>query len=139
MPAQPASVPAFPVPLERFVRLFNAGEYWESHEELEAAWRAGRSEFYHGLILYASAFVHAGRGNPHGVWSQLAKADALLRDYRPRYLGVDVDLLFAGGRAARYALQAGERPEAPVLTLSLARVRGSEPELPGGMAGPPGG
>ena len=89
-----------------------------------------------GLALEPAAFLDAFAGWPRGLYQG---ADALLRDYRPRYLGVDVDLLFAAGRAARYALQAGERPEAPVLTLSLARVRGSEPELPGGMAGPPGG
>jgi predicted metal-dependent hydrolase len=135
VPAEPAAVPGFPVVLERFVRLFNAGEYWESHEELEGAWRVGRSAFYHGLILYASAFVHVTRGNAHGVWAQLAKADALLRPYRPAYLGMDVDLLFAAGRAARNALQAGERPVAPVLVLSAARLRGTEPELRDGAAG----
>jgi predicted metal-dependent hydrolase len=135
VPAEPAAVPAFPVALERFVRLFNAAEYWESHEELEGAWRVGRSEFYHGLILYASAFVHVTRGNAHGVWAQLAKAEVLLRPYRPAYLGVDVDLLFAAARAARNALQAGEKPVAPVLVLSAARLRGTEPELLGGAAG----
>jgi hypothetical protein len=48
-----------PEPLVDFVARFNAREFWESHEVLEIPWRTGRSEFYHGLILYASAFVHA--------------------------------------------------------------------------------
>jgi predicted metal-dependent hydrolase len=115
--------------LERFVARFNQGAYWESHEVLEAAWRENPSPFYQGLILFASAFVHVLRGNAHGVRAQLAKADALLRDHAPAYLGVDVSALLAAGDRAREALAAGHRPEPPVLSLAAHRVRGNEPEL----------
>ena len=42
-----------PQALHRFLELFNAREYWESHEVLEGPWREGGSDFYQGLILYA--------------------------------------------------------------------------------------
>ncbi len=56
----------FPTALEAFVELFNQEAFWESHEVLEGPWRETRSDFYHGLILYASAFVHVQRGIPTG-------------------------------------------------------------------------
>src|SRR4051812_10898683 len=81
--------------LDRFVELFNRREYWESHELLEAYWRENHSRFYKGLILYASAFVHAQRGNAHGVVAQLRKAERDLSSYRPSESGVDVEALLA--------------------------------------------
>jgi predicted metal-dependent hydrolase len=118
-----------PPALERFVALFNQGAFWESHEVLEGPWRATGSPFYQGLILLASAFVHAGRGNAHGVRAQLAKAERRLRPYAPAYLGVDVADLLVTADQARGAVARAERPVPPLLTLSPDRLRGDEPEL----------
>jgi len=98
-------------PLADFVRTFNAGRYWEAHEVLEAAWRESKSEFYHGLILYASAMVHVERGNAHGVTAQLGKAVRALAPYRPGHMGVDVEAIFrdAAARAERW-----DRPIPPL-------------------------
>ena len=84
-----------------FVRLFDQGLYWDSHEALEPAWRETRSDFYHGLILLASAYVHRDRGNPHGVGAQLDKAEPLLRRYGPRHMGVNVERLLEQARELR--------------------------------------
>ena len=127
---------AFPAELRRFVALFNRGAFWESHEMLEGAWRATGSPFYQGLILYASAFVHVFRRNPHGVRAQLAKAEARLATYRPAYLGVDVDALFEAADAARRALDRGDVPRAPRLKLDPARRSGTEAELGPRLEGP---
>ena len=127
-----------PQALHRFLELFNAREYWESHEVLEGPWREGGSDFYQGLILYASAFVHAQRGNAHGVSAQLDKAERKLAGYRPCYLGVDVDALLA--HAARCREIVDRRPDedprswlgvddVPPLELDIRLVRGDEPEL----------
>lgn len=82
-----------PPELAEFFRLFDQGLFWESHEALETAWRETRSDFYHGLILLASAFVHRDRGNRHGIRAQLDKAEPLLEKFRPGYQGVDVERL----------------------------------------------
>src|SRR5690606_41977082 len=91
----------FPGAYLRFIQLFNAGKYWESHEVLESPWRENRSRFYRGIIIYASAFVHAQRGNPRGVRKQLLKARRYLEAYRPHYLGIDVDRLQIGRASCR--------------------------------------
>lgn len=131
-----------PPPLVRFADLVNRGEYWESHEVLEGAWRRTGSPFYQGLILYASAFVHARRGTPHGIVAQLDKAEAALAGYAPAYLGVDVAALLRHARDTRRRVEArrsrggadggtawGEVVEWPCLELDAGRVRGDEPEL----------
>jgi predicted metal-dependent hydrolase len=115
--------------LETFVELFNRGAFWESHEVLEAPWRVVHSDFLQGLILFASAYVHVQRGNPHGIHAQLAKAAERLRPYAPTYLGVDVRGVLAAAAEAEQSLSRGMTPVAPVLTLTPSHVRGDESEL----------
>jgi predicted metal-dependent hydrolase len=129
----------FPAAYRAFIALFNRGAYWDSHEALEAAWRDTGSDFYQGLILLASAFVHVGRGNAHGVRAQLAKAEARLRPFRPAYLGLDVDAVLAACAAGRAALMRGAWPAALRLALDPGLVRGDEPEGRGPLEPPPAG
>jgi len=128
----------FPTALETFVELFNEEAFWESHEVLEVPWRQNGSDFYHGLILYASAFVHLQRGNPHGVAAQLTKAERFLQKFHPTYLGIDVEALLSHARVCRKVVQ--ENPDAiaglwpenihpPTIRLRNDHVSGSEPEL----------
>jgi len=53
------------------VALFNGGEFWRAHEELEAIWRSlpegPEARAIQGLIQAAAALVHLRRGNRHGV------------------------------------------------------------------------
>jgi predicted metal-dependent hydrolase len=125
---------AVPGPLRGFAALFNAGSFWESHEVLESPWRSSRSSFYHGLILFASAFVHVQRRNAHGVGAQFRKARKALESSRPAYLGIDVEGLVALCRAGEAAVAAGMTDEAweewsaPQLEISPHRVRGDEIE-----------
>lgn len=127
-----------PRELEAFVRLFNREEFWASHEELEDAWRRTGSDFYQGLILYASAFVHAVRGNAHGIVAQLEKAEERLARYRPAYLGVDVEALLDHGMRCRRIIgetrdltraEWEQRVPFPHLRLRRDLIRGDEPEL----------
>lgn len=131
----------FPQALERFVDLFNREEFWASHEVLEDDWRRVGSDFYQGLIVFASAFVHAVRGNPHGIVAQFDKAEERLARYGPHYLGVDVKALLEHATYCRgIVAEAGDLPRhewekrIPFPRLSLQRelIRGDEPELAGG-------
>ena len=128
-----------PASLDRFVVLFNRGEYWESHEALEDAWRATGSGFYHGLILFASAFVHARRGTRHGILAQLEKTERALEPYRPSHLGVDVEAILEHAARCRERVEPREAPPGgkdwadvvpfPTLSPDPAGIRGDEPEL----------
>jgi hypothetical protein len=129
-----------------FLRLFNAGAFWESHEALEPAWRETGSEFYHGLILFASAFVHVQRGNRHGIAAQLEKAQPFLERRCPHYLGLDVDKMLEHAAVSRHIVAENrEAPDdawevlvpLPRLRYDPARVRGDEPELDHGSAAAP--
>lgn len=124
-----------PPALHNFIELFNASEFWESHEVLEVPWRENRSNFYKGLILYASAFVHLQRGNAKGVRAQLRKTQRHLKPYAPGYLGTDVAGILA--TAARILSAAGTdgadgRLDSllppPPLMIYPALIRGDEGE-----------
>jgi len=129
---------SFPRPLRRFVELFNRREFWNSHEVLEDPWRRRNSDFYQGLILYASAFVHAQRGNRHGILAQLEKTEQRLQPYAPYHLGVDVAAILRHAQRCREIVHS--HPHAsrdswsdlipfPILILEAALLRGDEPEL----------
>ena len=72
------------------VDLFNAGFFWEAHEQWEALWHsAGRkgpiADFLKCLIKLAAAGVKHGEGKPVGVKRHLTRARALLADVRGQY------------------------------------------------------
>lgn len=132
-----------PAPLGDFIALYGEGRFWESHEVLEGPWRESGSDFYQGLILYASAWVHWKRGNAHGVRAQLRKALERLAPYPATYLGLDVEAVREHCRRSRHRVPAGrrgreERKGLPAWTKAVAPlplvvdpelVRGDEAEL----------
>jgi predicted metal-dependent hydrolase len=129
---RPDVMPTPPEALLRFRDLFDRGQYWESHEVLEAEWRRTGSRFYHALILYASAWVHFSRRNRHGVLAQLRKAGPLLESYRPGYLGVDVEAILVDCEILRVNLEEGRFSEVtPRIRSREELFSGKEPELGG--------
>ena len=144
-PTGPADAAAIDPAFARFLELFTRQQFWDSHEALEEAWRENGSEFYHALILYASAFVHVNRGNRHGIAAQLGKAQPLLETRRPHYLGIDVEAMLEHAMVCRHII--AENREAPTeawevliptprLAFDPQRIRGDEPELkPRGTGG----
>jgi hypothetical protein len=55
----------------RATELFNAGRFWDAHEELEVIWRSvpdeSEARVLQGLIQAAAALLHRERDNQHGV------------------------------------------------------------------------
>lgn len=52
------------------LRLFNAGQYFECHEELELAWNEEPGEIrglYQGILQAAVTYLHIRRGNFEGA------------------------------------------------------------------------
>lgn len=132
------SVKRLPQALLEFIHLFNARRFWESHEVLEQPWRRNKSDFYQGLIIFASGYVHAQRGNPVGVRKQMAKVFGKLEKYRPHYMGIDVEAVLRWAADSidfverHRQLRGPELTEAipyPLLRPEVALVRGDEPEL----------
>lgn len=70
--------------LEAGIACFNAGHYWEAHEQWEAVWLLAQEperSLLQGLIQAAAALVHWQRGNRRGLWRNWMKA-------RPRLIAV---------------------------------------------------
>jgi uncharacterized protein len=111
-PAEPASIEeALALGVERW----DAQRYFEAHELLEHAWRAGPDEdrdLWKGVIQVAVAGVHLQRGNRIGARRLLERALARLADLPGTYRGIDVAALRRTADRARSVLDAGGVPTA---------------------------
>ena len=75
------------------IRLFNAGEYFEAHEELEAAWRAEPGairNMYQGILQIAVAYLHISRNNYAGAVKVYGHALKWLDEIPDVCQGVDI-------------------------------------------------
>lgn len=75
--------------------LFNEQRYWECHEVMESIWRKERfpdeKELQQGVILVASALVHAQRNEMIVCFAMVAKALDRLKKWNGKsYLGLDI-------------------------------------------------
>lgn len=75
------------------VRLFNAGEYFECHEELEELWleeRGAVRELYQGVLQIGVALLHRQRGNYKGAISLLQSGLRHIAPFSPLCQQLDV-------------------------------------------------
>jgi predicted metal-dependent hydrolase len=113
--------------LEEVFYLFNRGRYWESHEALEALWRASEGDEKRALqflILVSAAFVHRQKGREQvalGILRRaLGQAEALpaLGNLDLRSLVEQVRGLVEKGTLARPVL----KERAPAQLAAFAEV-----------------
>ena len=77
---------------------FNAGEFFEAHEQLETAWRAEPGsirDLYRGILQAAVVYLHITRGNYNGAVSVYARSQKWLTKWPERCRGVEVARLRA--------------------------------------------
>jgi len=116
--------------LAAFLAAYDAGDHFEAHELLEPAWMGtddpAERDLHQGLIKLAAAFVHAGRGNPHGVRKNLVGARARLADAveAGRAYGIDVTPIVADIDGRLAAAGGGGGPGLALPAISIPR-RGS--------------
>lgn len=75
---------------------FNAGEYFEAHEELEAAWNADPTParaLYQGVLQVAVAYLQIERNNPDGAKKIFLRSRQWLSPLPDSCRGVDVKQL----------------------------------------------
>ena len=78
------------------LRHFNAGEYFEAHEELETAWRAESGEIrglYQGILLAGVTYLHIKRNNYAGAVKVYGRSQRWLNKWPDTCRGVDVGRL----------------------------------------------
>lgn len=115
--------------LQRGIALFNAGDFFEAHEELEAVWlHAAYADrfFLQALIHLAVACHHASQNNPAGAFKQLDKGLRKLAGYLPVCHGIDTRRLYLDAQAWRdhwlegYNRREDMRAWAAIVTVSIA-------------------
>ncbi len=97
------------------LELFNQGEYFEAHEELELAWRAELGpvrELYRGILQIAVAYLHIVRGNYRGARKMFLRSRTWLSPFPDHCRGIDL----AGFRADY------QRVEEALRSLSAERI-----------------
>jgi hypothetical protein len=109
------------------IALFNAGEYFESHEVLEDAWNADESaakELYRAILQIAVAYLQIERRNYRGAVKMFLRVRQWIDPLPDRCRGVDV----AGLRANALEIEAellrlGEERIDQIDTSSFRPVR----------------
>ena len=90
MPDQPSYHPLY----LKGIEYFNECDFFESHEVWEELWsdeQGPSRRYYQGLIQAAVALHHFGNGNIRGARKLNTSCRKYLDDYRPGYLGLDLD------------------------------------------------
>ncbi len=78
------------------LHLFNAGQYFECHEELEQAWREEHEEIrflYQGILQAAVIYLHMRRGNFMGAIKVYKRCIKYLRAWPASCRGINVKKL----------------------------------------------
>ncbi len=91
------------------VEQFNAREYFECHETLEAIWIAEPGPIrtlYKGILQVGVGCLHLLRGNYRGATIKLQSGADYLEPFVPRCMGVEVARLIADARRLRAELVA---------------------------------
>lgn len=78
------------------ILLINKGEYFEAHEELEAAWKEETGtirELYQGILQAAVTYLHITRGNYPGAVKVYGRSMRWLKDWPETCRGIEVGQL----------------------------------------------
>lgn len=90
------------------LELFNRGEFFEAHEELEHAWNADSGparELYRGVLQVAVAYLHITRGNYVGARKMFLRMRQWLDPLPAVCRGINVAQLRADALAAQTELE----------------------------------
>ncbi|MHB8778842.1 MAG: DUF309 domain-containing protein [Anaerolineales bacterium] len=75
------------------MRLFNEGEFFRAHEELEEAWKDEAGEvrkLYRGILQIAVTYLHITRGNYDGAVKVYGRSMKWLKDWPEVCRGIQV-------------------------------------------------
>lgn len=93
---------------QKGIALFNAGQYFAAHEELEHAWNEDPSngrELYRGILQIAVAYLQIERGNYRGAIKMFMRVRQWLDPFPPLCRGVDVAALRTSTQVVYETLQ----------------------------------
>jgi uncharacterized protein len=120
---------------DRAVAHWNAGRYFESHEDWETLWHeaeGARRAWLQGLIQFAAAFHHFGRGGASGFSKLVRSAAERAGGYAGDTAGIDFAALWTALRpwiahGERAGAGADLRAGAPAAIPRIAYLEGIVP------------
>ena len=78
------------------MELFNAGEYWLAHEELEQAWKEADgpiAELYRAILQTAVVYLHVTRANYNGAIKVYGRVQKWIRPWPQVCRGIEIGQL----------------------------------------------
>jgi predicted metal-dependent hydrolase len=78
------------------MKLFNAGEYWLAHEELEAAWKEESGavrELYRAILQTGVVYLHITRENYNGAIKVYGRAQKWIQPWPEVCRGIEIGRL----------------------------------------------
>jgi len=90
------------------IQLFNAGKYFEAHEELETAWKEESGsvrDLYRGILQIAVTYLHISRGNYDGAIKVYARSLKWTSDWADVCRGINVRKLRQDAKAVMCEVQ----------------------------------
>jgi hypothetical protein len=97
-----------PAKLREGIDLFNRGDYFECHEEIELAWNEETRPvriMYQGILQIGVACYHIQNRNWRGAVKMLQRGVPKLERFAPACMGIDLAQLLADSEALRAELQ----------------------------------
>jgi predicted metal-dependent hydrolase len=92
---------------QRGIELFNEGEYYQCHDDLEEAWMAEKGrirDLYRGILQVGIAYYQIQRGNYRGALKMLLRVRQWLDPLPPTCRGLNIDKLRRDATAVQEAL-----------------------------------
>jgi hypothetical protein len=80
----------------RGMQLFNAGEYWLAHEELEEAWKDENGpvgELYRAILQTAVVYLHVTRANYNGAVKVYRRVQKWIQPWPEVCRGIEIGQL----------------------------------------------
>lgn len=106
----PPSTPAFATSFPKGFKHFRAAQYLEAHEAWEVGWKASagaEKQYLQVLIMWATAFHHATRGNDAGAQKLMGRALERLVEHETGAPPFDAEVLREALVKSWEALNAG--------------------------------
>jgi uncharacterized protein len=115
--------------LGKGIDLFNGGDYYACHDQLEAIWMEANTlekPFYQGILQIAVGLYHLGNHNWQGASILLGEGVNRLRPFEPTYGGVDVARLVDCGWAWLTALHQTGSDQVALVAAAVPQAQGPD-------------
>lgn len=90
------------------IELFNLGEFYKAHDQLELAWMSTQSperDLYQGILQIGLAYFQISRGNYRGAIKMFNGGQRNLKSLGETLLGVDIAILREDARTVEKAVR----------------------------------